>query len=105
MVLERLPPNDIEAEEAVIASLLVDSEAILRVSPVLEPLDFFREKNGWIYEACLALWMRGEAINEITVAHELARAERLDAVGGYVYLSQLVSDLPTTVGVEDYARI
>ena len=105
MVLERLPPNDIEAEEAVIASLLVDSEAILRVSPILKPDDFFREKNGWVYDACVSLWTRNEAINEITVAHELARRERLEAAGGHGFLSQLLSDLPTTVGVEDYARI
>jgi replicative DNA helicase len=105
MVLERLPPNDVEAEEAVLASLLVDSEAILRVSPLLKPDDFFREKNGWVYEACLNLWNRGEAINQITVAHELARQERLDPAGGYAFISQIVSDLPTTVGVEDYARI
>jgi replicative DNA helicase len=105
MVLERLPPHDIEAEEAVIAALLVDSEAILRVSAVLRPDDFFREKNGWVYDACLTLWGRGEAINEITVSHELARRERLEPAGGHAFLSQLVSDLPTTVGVEDYARI
>ena len=105
MVLEKLPPNDIEAEEAVVASLLIDSEAIIRVVPVLKPEDFFREKNGWLYEACLSLWNRNEAINQITVAHELARRERLEEIGGTGYLSQLVSDLPTTVGIEDYAHI
>jgi replicative DNA helicase len=105
MVLERLPPHDIEAEEAVVASLLVDSEAILRVSAILKPDDFFREKNGWVYDACLSLWGRGEAINEVTVSHEMARRERLEPAGGHAFLSQLVSDLPTTVGVEDYARI
>jgi replicative DNA helicase len=105
MVLEKLPPHDLEAEQAVIASLLVDSEAIVRVAPLLRPEDFFREKNGWLFEACLALWNRNEAINEITVAHELARHERLEPVGGTGYVSQLISDLPTTVGIEDYARI
>ncbi|HTE83421.1 MAG TPA: replicative DNA helicase [Dehalococcoidia bacterium] len=105
MVLERLPPHDIEAEEAVIASLLVDSDAILSVSAILKPDDFFREKNGWVYDACLSLWGRGEAMNEVTVSHELARRERLEPAGGHAFLSQLVSDLPTTVGVEDYARI
>jgi replicative DNA helicase len=105
MVLERLPPHDIEAEEAVVASLLVDNEAIIRVSGILRPDDFFREKNGWVYDACITLWNRGEAINEITVAHELARRERLEPAGGHAFLSQLISDLPTTVGVEDYARI
>ena len=79
---EKLPPHDIEAEEAVIASILVDTEAIYRVAPILQPEDFFREKNAWAYEACLALWDRNEAINQVTVAHELARRERLEEVGG-----------------------
>ncbi|MEO9256308.1 MAG: DnaB-like helicase N-terminal domain-containing protein, partial [Tepidiformaceae bacterium] len=69
---ERLPPHDIEAEEAVIAALMVDAQAILAVHPILKPHDFFREKNGWIFEACVALWNRDEAINQITVAHELS---------------------------------
>jgi len=105
MVLERLPPHDVEAEEAVLASLLIDSEAVVKITPLIRPDDFFREKNGWIFEACLALWNRNEAVNQITVSHELARRERLEGAGGHAYLSQLVSDLPTTVGVEDYARI
>ncbi|MGI8552041.1 MAG: replicative DNA helicase [Dehalococcoidia bacterium] len=105
MVLEKLPPHDIEAEEAVIAALLVDSEAVFKVAPLLKPDDFFRVKNGWVFDACLALWSRGEAINQITVAHELARRQQLEDAGGAGYLSQLVSDLPTTVGVDDYARI
>src|SRR3990172_1040106 len=102
---ERLPPHDIEAEEAVVASLLVDPEAIYKVAPRLRAEDFFREKNAWIYEACRALWDRSESINQITVAHELARRGRLEDVGGVSYLSQLVTELPTSVGVEHYAAI
>jgi replicative DNA helicase len=95
----------VEAEEAVVASLLVDTEAIYRVAPILRPEDFFREKNGWSYEACLALFDRNEAINQVTVAHELARRERLEELGGAAYLSRLVAELPTVVGVEQYAQI
>jgi replicative DNA helicase len=105
VVAEKLPPHDIEAEEAVVASLLVDSEAVFKVAPILEAQDFFREKNAWAYEACLSLWERNETINQVTVAHELARRDRLEDVGGVAYLSQLVSDLPTAIGVEHYARI
>ena len=54
MLTDRLPPHDIEAEEAVIASILVDSEAIYNVAPILNAEDFFREKNAWAYEACLS---------------------------------------------------
>src|SRR5712692_7963120 len=102
---EKLPPHDIDAEEAVIASLLVDPEAIYKVAPKLRAEDFFREKNAWVYETCRALWDRSESINQITVAHELARRGRLEDVGGASYLSRLVTELPTSVGVEHYAGI
>jgi replicative DNA helicase len=105
MVLDKLPPHDVAAEEAVIAACLVDAEAIFKVAPIVKPDDFFREKNGWIFDACLSLWHRNEAINQITIAHELARRERLEQVGGIAYLSRLVADLPTVVGVEYYAQI
>ena len=102
---EKLPPHDIEAEEAVIASLLVDPDAIYKIAPVLKPEDFFREQNAWAYEACLALWERNQSINQITVAHELARREQLDEAGGPGFLSRIVTELPTPVGVEHYAAI
>src|SRR3970282_862244 len=102
---EKLPPHDIEAEEAVIASLLVDPEAIYRVAPTLKPEDFFREKNAWAFEACLALWERNQSINQITVSHELARRGRLEEGGGGAHLSRLVAELATSGGVWDYARI
>ena len=105
MLTERLPPHDIEAEEAVIASLLVDSEAIYKVAVILQPDDFFREKNAWAYEACFTLWERNETINEVTVGHELARRDRLEQIGGLAYLSRLVTELPTPIGVEHYAGI
>ncbi len=105
MLADRLPPHDIEAEEAVIASLLVDSEAVYRVAAILHAEDFFREKNAWAYEACVSLWERNEAVNQVTVAHELARRDRLEELGGLAYLSRLVTELPTPIGVEHYARI
>src|SRR3989337_3830339 len=79
---ERLPPFDAEAEEAVLASLMVDEDAIFKVQGVVRPEDFYREQNRWTYEACLALWERNEAINQVTVAHELARRAQLDEAGG-----------------------
>ncbi|MCA9821512.1 MAG: replicative DNA helicase, partial [Dehalococcoidia bacterium] len=103
--LEGLPPHDIEAEEAVLGALLVNQEAIFHVTPILKPVDFFREKNGWIYEACVDLWNRDEAINQITVAHELARKDRLEESGGQVYLTDIIRSLPTSEGVEFYANL
>ena len=102
---EKLPPHDIEAEEAIVASLMVDPEAVYKIAPVLKADDFFREKNAWAFEACLALWERNQSINQITVSHELARRGRLEEIGGAAYLSRLVTDLPTSVGVEHYAGL
>lgn len=105
MINEKLPPHNIEAEEAVIGSLLVDGEAIHEIAPDLEPGDFFTEKNQWVYDVCLSLYQRNEAINEITVAYELARRGKLDEIGGAAYLSHLVSTVPTSLHIKYYAQI
>ena len=105
MVAERLPPHDIAAEEAVIGSLLIDSEAVFRVASLLRPDDFFRERNRWAYEASLALFERSEVITPVSVAHELARGDRLEELGGAAYLSQLIASTPTSVHVEHYAGL
>ena len=81
------------------------AEAISKVSPILRPADFFREKNAWVYEAATELWERDESINQITVAHELDRRERLEEIGGQSYLGDIIRQLPTSVGVEFYAHI
>ena len=105
MYVERLPPHDERAEESVVGSLLIDGDAILTVSTLLKPEDFYGERARWCYEACLSLWEANEAINPITVGHRLAIAERLDQVGGPSYLGHLVSSVPTSAHAEHYARI
>jgi len=105
MAEERLPPQDIEAEEAVIGSLLIDPDAILKVAASLKPDDFFAQTNRTIYEACLSLYQRNEAINQITVAHELMRQDKLEQVGGAAFLSHLISTVPTSLHVEYYAQL
>jgi replicative DNA helicase len=104
---DRLPPHNIEAEEAVTGSLLVDPDAILEVASFLKPDAFYREKNRWVYEACFSLYNRAEPvpINQVMVAEELARQGKLEAIGGAAYLSHLIAVLPTSIHVEHYARI
>jgi len=104
LVAEKLPPHDIEAEEAVVGSLLVDGDAIYKIASFLTPEEFYREKNLWVYEACFSLYERNEPIDQVTVAHELGRQGRLEAVGGAAYLSHLVSIVPTSVHVEHYGQ-
>jgi replicative DNA helicase len=105
MYVEKLPPHDERAEESVIGSLLIDGDAIFAVSTLLQPDDFYGERNRWCYEACLSLWDSNEAINPVTVGHRLALLERLEEVGGPTYLGHLVSSVPTSAHVEHYARI
>ena len=105
MYEERLQPHDIEAEEAVIGSLLIDGDSILKITHTLKPKDFYHERNSYCYEACLALFQRREAINQVTVTHELNLRNRLEVVGGPSYLSHLVSVVPTPLHIEHYARI
>ena len=105
MAEEKLPPHDIEAEEAVIGSLLIDPEAILKVAVSLKAEDFFSETNRVIYQACLSLYQRNEVINQITVAHELMRQDKLEQIGGAAFLSHLISNVPTSLHAEYYAQI
>ena len=105
MYAEKLLPHDLEAEEAVVGSLLIDSDSFVRVAHVIKPDDFYREKNQICFTACLALFQRGEAIDQVTVARELSRTERLDTVGGMAYLSHLVSITPTSAHSEHYANL
>ncbi len=102
---ERLPPHDIDAEEAVIGSLLIDGTAIYQIATLLQPSSFYSERNAQIYSACLALYQRNEAINQITLAQELDRQGKLEPCGGAAYLSHLVSIVPTSLDIEHYAQI
>jgi replicative DNA helicase len=105
MYAEKLPPHDIEAEEATLGSILIDGSALLKVVSILRPEDFYRERNRYCYEACLSLFSRDEGINQVTVTHELDALNRLEDVGGPAYLSHLISVVPTPLHVDHYARI
>ncbi|OGO22565.1 MAG: replicative DNA helicase [Chloroflexi bacterium RBG_16_51_9] len=105
-MVDRLPPHDIDAEEAVIGSLLIDGKAIIQITSLLPDASYFyHERNQWLYEACLSLYQRDEAINQITLAQELDRRGKLETCGGAAYLSHLVSIVPTSLDIEHYAQI
>ena len=105
MYAEKLLPHDLEAEEAVVGSLLIDGESFARVSPMLQPADFYRERNQLCFAAAMALFQRDEAIDQLTLAGELGRTGHLETVGGMAYLSHLVSVTPTSAHSEDYANV
>ena len=102
---DRLLPHSVEAEESVIGALLIDNEAFPKITGIVTAEDFYVTKNRWCFEACLALFDRSEAINQVTVAEELVLRERLEEIGGTSYLAHLVRTVPTTIHVEHYAGI
>jgi replicative DNA helicase len=104
-VIDRLPPQSLEAEQSVLGSILIDRDAIVEVAEFLQPGDFYRDANGRIYGAMLELFERREPVDIVTVAETLERREELDAVGGRTYLSSLSNQTPTAVHAVQYARI
>ncbi len=84
---------------------MVDEEAISRVAAFLHPEDFFQDRHALIYAAALALWDRTEALNQVTIAHELVRQGQLEDAGGLTYISHIVAELPTAIGVEYSGKI
>ena len=102
---ERLPPQNVDAEQSVLGSLLIDRDAIIQVAPVIKADDFYQPSHGQIYQAVIDLYDRKQPTDIVTLSDELARQERLDGVGGVAYLASLASAVPTSVHAEYYARI
>lgn len=100
-----LPPHDIAAEEAVIAAILLDDDALPRVRAIVRPEDFFREHNGWAFEAACAIAERGEEVTIQTLAHELERMDKDSPYGWVSEFVELAGKYFTAVGVEAHAKI
>ena len=104
MQANRLPPHDFQAEEAVLGSILIDSMTITQIAGFLSADDFYREINRQCFEVCYDLFERDEAINQITVTHEMENLGMLDD-NGPGYLSHLVTVTPTSVHIKHYANL
>ena len=105
MELGKVPPNDTEAEQAVIGSMLTDKDAVSAAIEVLKEEDFYREDNKIIYTALLNLYNKNEPIDIITLKSELSAMGKLEAVGGLEYIAELPEKVPTTSNVEQYIKI
>jgi replicative DNA helicase len=99
-------PHNVEAEEAVLGSLLVDPKmAYVSIADILEPSYFFVQKHAWIYEAIQRLNRQGIVPDFVTLCDELERRERLERVGGAAYITHLIGAVPSALRVEAYAEI
>lgn len=105
MELGKVPPHDIEAEQAVIGSMLTDKDAVIAAIEVLKEEDFYRDDNKAIYGAILNLYNRSEPIDIITLKAELTAEGKFEKIGGLEYLAELPEKVPTTANVEKYIKI
>ncbi|CAN5755448.1 replicative DNA helicase [soil metagenome] len=103
--VERLPPHNLEAEQSVLGSMLLDRDAIIRIATSLKADDFYHPANGTVYQAVRELYERREPTDILTLSDELSRRGQLDHIGGLPYLASLMDAVPTAVHVEYYAKI
>ncbi len=103
--LDRIPPQNIEAEQAVLGAVLLDKEALITVSDILHPEDFYRVAHQRIYSSMLNISEMGEPVDLVTLTADLQGQNILEEVGGIVYLTDLVNAVPTAANVEYYAKI
>ena len=101
----RVPPQNLDAEESVLGSMMLSSEAIADVVEILEPDDFYRSANGRNYATMRGLYARGEPVDIITAVEALRREGILEEIGGPIYLRDLVDQVPTPASAAHYATI
>lgn len=104
-MLDRIPPQNVEAEQSVLGAMLIEREAISKVAELLRPEDFYRESHRLIYTAIAQINERNESVDLITITEQLKKDGKLDAVGGISYVSSLANGVPTAANVMYHAKI
>ena len=105
MDITKIPPHDIEAEQAILGSMLTDRDAVVAATEFIKPEDFYREDNKAIYTSILNLYSKAEPIDIITVKAELIEEGKFEQIGGLEYLVTLPDKVPTTANVDKYIKI
>ncbi len=101
----KVPPHDIEAEQAILGSMLMDKDAVISALEKLKEEDFYREDNKEIFSAIFSLYSKSLPIDVVTVKSELVEMGSFERVGGFEYLAALPDKVPTTANVERYIKI
>jgi replicative DNA helicase len=105
LTINKLPPQNIEAEQAVLGAIILDNEALPKSLEILSQDDFYRESHRRLYRAILDLFEKNEPIDIVTVADYLRKLGDLEIVGGVAYLSTLADSIPTSANIRYHARI
>jgi replicative DNA helicase len=105
-LLEKIPPQNIEAEKSVLGSMLIEKAAIGKAIEILgNEVPFYREVHKKIYLSIVDLFMKNEPVDLVTITEELKRKQELEAIGGVGYLTEMINSVPTAANVEYYAKI
>ena len=101
----KLPPQNLEAEKSVLGSILIDPEAMYKVTEILSHHDFYDKTNALLFESCMELFSSQKAVDVLTLSSILKKKKKLSTIGGVKSLSEIVSSVPTSAHVEEYARL
>lgn len=104
-MLDRIPPQNVEAEQSVLGALMIEREAISKVSEFLKAADFYREAHRVIFDTIQQLNARNDAVDLITITENLRKENKLEAAGGISYVASLANSIPTAANVVYHARI
>ena len=103
--LQKLPPQNVEAEQMVLGAVLIENDSINKIVEILVPEDFYKDAHRRIFSVMLDMFESGEAIDLVTLSDKLRGTKGLETVGDASYLSSLVSMVPTAANIKNHARI
>jgi len=103
--LDKLPPQNIEAEQSILGAILIDNDALPKALEILDPEDFYKQSHRKIFNVMIELFEKSEPIDMITLTDDLKRRDEMEAVGGISYLSSLVNMIPTAANVKYHSKI
>jgi replicative DNA helicase len=104
-MIDKLPPQNIEAEQSVLGAIIFDNEALPKALEILSSDDFYKETHRRLYNAMIGLFEKNEPIDIVTLTDYLRRTDELEAVGGISYLSHLANSIPTSANIRYHAKI
>ena len=101
----RIPPHSIEAERAILGAILLNKDAFDAVSSIVKAEDFYSDNHRVIYEALVSIVGKNQRVDYVLLSEELKKSQKLEAVGGILYLTNLTTDIVDAYNVEDHAKI
>ena len=104
-MIDRVPPQNIEAEQAVLGAMMIDKEAISKATEILRENDFYRQDHRAVYQVVVDLFSKNQAVDMVTVTEALKREGKLEDVGGIQFITYLANAVPTAANITYHAKI